>query len=102
MEHKKETIDNLFDYYTNQIFKILYLFENSDLEGYKHVGKIKDEIYRLDKVIPEVHDNYQCYVLLLKLEHLYNRMLFMDGAHKNIKNHVMESCNLVKEIREVI
>lgn len=97
---KHETISSLFDYYIDQIFKILYLFEAKDYNGYKHSRNVANEVRDLIYVIPQLGDDYRYYRLIIKLEFLYDEMIAMGSPHRIIKNNVMESCNLLSDIKE--
>lgn len=100
MKINNKTLDSLFEYHKDQVFKALYLFEDNNEFGYRHVGNAIGEIRGLAYVVIEVGFDYRYYLLLCKLENLYDEMVAMQCEHRVIKNNVMESCNLLDHIRE--
>lgn len=98
VRYKRDTLDNLIQYYTGQVYKMLGLYESKDINGFKHAIKIKSELENLPYQFPILQDYHQHIILLNKLDVVINRLIAFDGNHQEIKNQVMESCNLLKDI----
>lgn len=93
-------INSLFDYYKNQIFKMLGLFESRDENGYKFGIKIISELEKLPNQFNELYGDYRFNVVLAKVDAIVDELLLLDGEHQFVKSHVMETLNLLDDIRE--
>lgn len=92
--------EKLLDYYKRQIWKMLVLFENKDEYGYKHAMRIHSELKKIPQIIPELKGNHKLSVVILKVGVLVDKLKSLDGEHWFVKNHTMESLNLIDEILE--
>lgn len=99
MEQKKINTDDLFDYYKNQVFKMLGLFESKDVNGYKVGIRIKSELEQLPYQFNELFDDYRFNIVIAKIDTLIDELLLLDGEHQFVKNHVMEACNLLDDVK---
>lgn len=97
---QKHTIDDLFNYYKSQVFKMLGMFESKDINGFKYSIRILSEMSQLPKQLPKLDDDYRYNIVLAKIDVLAEELYFLDGEHQFVKNHVMESLNLLDSIRE--
>lgn len=100
MENNQYNTNGLFDYYKNQVFKILGLFESKDVNGYRHGIKIRSEITNLPEQFQKLYSDYRFNILVSKMDILIEELIYMDGEHQFVKNHVMESLNLLEDIKE--
>lgn len=98
MENKFD-IDGLFRYYQDQVFKMLGLFEVRDVNGYKVGIRIKSELEQLPQQFNELYDDYRFNIVIAKIDVLIDELLLLDGEHQFVKNHVMECCNLLDDIK---
>lgn len=97
---KRFNIDGLFDYYKNQVFKMLGLFESRDANGYKVGIRIQSELDKLPNQFKGLYDDYRFNIVISKLDILIDELMLLDGDHQYVKNHVMETCNLLDNIKE--
>ena len=93
------TIDSL-DYYKNQIYKMLGLFESKDKNGYKHAIKIRAKLDNLPHQFPQLYQDLRLSLVITNLDILIEELIFMDGEHQYVANHVFESMNLLDNIEE--
>lgn len=100
MELNRYVIHDLIEYYKNQIFKILGLYESKDENGYKFAIRISSELNQLPSIIPELNNDYRFIIVLMKVDILTEELYFLDGKHRFVKNHVMESLNILDQIKE--
>lgn len=100
MEVGNYVLNDLIDYYKNQIFKMLGLFEAKDTNGFKYAIRILSEMSQIPTYFPQLKDDYRFTVVLLKIEVLSEELYFLDGEHRFVKNHVMESLKILDEIKE--
>jgi hypothetical protein len=89
-----------FEYYKNQIFKMLHLFEEKNEYAYKHVEKIMRELEQsVNRNLHVSHDKVA--IIYNKLDCLYDEMIvFDDDMHPYVKNLVMESIKMIGSIQE--
>ncbi|WP_405101429.1 hypothetical protein [Oceanobacillus sp. FSL H7-0719] len=99
METKFNT-DDLFEYYKNQIFKMLGLFESKDEFGYKVGIRIKSELEQMPQQFNSLYGDYRYNRVVSKIDVLIDELFMLDGEHQFVKNHVMETMNLLDEIKE--
>ncbi|WP_226035612.1 hypothetical protein [Aquibacillus saliphilus] len=95
-----KTLDNLFDYYKDQFYKMLNLFECQDKNAFKYGNRIRSEIEQLPFQIPELYDDYRFNIVIMKMDVIVEELFFLDGEHQFIRNHVFESMNLLDDIKE--
>ena len=100
MENNQYNTNGLFDYYKNQVFKILGLFESKDVNGYRHGMKIRSEMVNLPEQFQKLYSDYRFNIVISKMDILIEELKLMDGEHQFVKNHVMESLNLLQSIKE--
>lgn len=100
MEYNKSTFDKVINYYINQVFKMLGLFEDKNKHGYKHAIKILSELEQLPEQYPHLQDEYKYKIILIKVGVIADELFFLDGDHQFVKNHVMESLKILDEIKE--
>jgi hypothetical protein len=100
MHYNKNDIDEVIEYYINQVFKILHLFEEGNREGYKHVRKVKLELEKLPNISLSIKKSL-ILRMEVKLDLLYDAMLDIDQVeHQYVKNLMFECRNLLLEIKE--
>ncbi len=92
-------IDGLFSHYQNQVFKMLGLFEGRDVNGYKVGIRVKSELEQLPQQFKELYDDYRFNIIIAKIDALIDELLLLDGEHQFVKNHVMECCNLLDDVK---
>lgn len=91
---------SLLEYYGNQVFKMLGLFEVKDPNGYRHAIKIRSEMAQLPFQIDRLNGDERFGIVLAKVDVLIEELFFLDGEHQFVKSHVMESRKLINEIKE--
>ncbi len=103
MDLNNKSNEEIISYYTRQIHKTLYLFEERDYHGYKHAYKIMRDIEYFPEVFPQINKPLLAR-LLLKLSNMYEEMLAMDvedeDSYQYVKNLYFESRDLLMEIKE--
>lgn len=97
---KRFNTHELFGYYKNQIFKMLGLFEKKDKNGFKVGIRIKSELEQMPLQFNELYDDYRFNRVISKIDVLIDELLLLDGEHQFVKNHVMETMNLLDEIKD--
>ncbi|WP_368900852.1 hypothetical protein [Oceanobacillus oncorhynchi] len=98
----KFNTDGLMDYYKNQVFKLLGLFEIKDKNGHKYAVKLKSEFECLPSQFDTLYDHYQFNIIVGKLDVLIDELLLLDGEHQLIKNEVFETMNLLEDMKEYL
>lgn len=93
-------VDGLIDYYKNQVYKMLGLFESKDVNGYKVGIRIQSELEKMPNQFKELYDDYRYNIVISKLDILIDELMLLDGEHQFVKNHVMETMNLLDDIKE--
>lgn|SRR5690606_13278257 len=100
MKYNHKVIDDLFSYYINQVFKMLGIFEANDANGYRFAIRIHSELEHLPYQFEELNDDYRFNIVLTKIETIIEELYYLDGEHQFVKNHVMETINLLEKIKE--
>lgn len=100
MENENRAFNDLIDYYIDQIYKMLGLFEDKNKHSFKFGVKILSELEQIPYYYPHLESDYRFKIVLLKVSRIVEELFFLDGEHQFIKNHVMESLKLLEEIKE--
>lgn len=98
----KFNTDGLMDYYKNQVFKLLGLFENKDANAHKYAAKIQSEFERLPYQFSSLYDYYQFNIIVGKFDVLIDELLLMDVEHSFVRNEVFETMNLLEDMKEYL
>lgn len=94
-----KVVEKLFKYYVDQIYKLLNLFEEKDIHGYKYAIRIRSELEYLPLQIPKLNNDIRFNVVLLKLDSIIEELIFLEADQGQfVKNQSFESMNLLKDI----
>lgn len=99
MQVKKETKIKLLRYYQGQFFKLLNIYEDKDINGYKFAERFRLELTSLPYQITELADTELFNIILNKLDVVVEELIVFNPNNLQIvKNCVFESCNLFNKI----
>lgn len=95
-------IDNVFRYFINQTMKSLYLFEEKDPNGYKHVKQTIGELKGLSFIYPSIAKDKDFMIICSKLAYIEHLLRVRDGEHQEVRNHVFETIKLLNKVKGVM
>lgn len=101
--YTEKSTNDLINHYIAQIYKMLGLFEQEDINGFKYGIRILNEMEKLPRQFPVLYGDYRFRKVLIKVDCIVDELFFLDkDNHQLVKNHAMESMNLLEAIKEVL
>lgn len=100
MEKHLLSFDDLIEYYKNQTFKMLGMFESKDFDGWRYALRIRSEFSQLPYQYESLYKDLKFNRVVAKMDVIIEELFYMEGDnHQFVKNHVMENIKLLDGIK---
>lgn len=85
----------------NQVYKILPLYEEEDINTFLHVNSTINRLKGLEEVFTDLKQRREYIDLMSTLEFLYDECLLieLEQNHETIKREVFKCCNLIESMK---